>query len=115
MEADFDSRTVEGTVDGFRSFEGTSFGGIAVALGETGFPPQCGASAGVTSGAAGSEGVSGSGRWRARWSDGPGWTMGGTFGFAADNGSVAVPGAFTACACASATDADPDDPVSTSR
>ena len=115
MEADFDGRTVEGTVDGFRSFEGSSLGEITVALGEAGFSPQGGAFTGVTSGAVGSEGMPGSGRWGARWSDGSGWTMGGTFGFAADDGSVAVLGAFTACSCASTSDGDPDDPVSTSR
>ena len=46
-------------------------------------------------------GAAGSGKWGGRWSDGAGWAMGGTFGFAADDASLTVLGAFTACACAS--------------
>ena len=44
----------------------------------------------------------GAGEWGAVWSDGLGWAMGGTFGFAADDESVAVLGAFEACSCAHA-------------
>ena len=45
--------------------------------------------------------VAGSGKWGGRWSDGAGSAMGGTFGFAADDSSLAVLGAFTAFACVS--------------
>ena len=112
MVADFDRRTVGGTVDGFRSLTGKTLGDLSVRLGETGFSLQGDAFSGATSGMAGSVDVAGSGTWGARWSDGEGWTMGGTFGFAADDGSTAVLGAFTACSCASAAGGDPDDPVS---
>ena len=60
-------------------------------------------------------GVAGGGRWGGRWSDGRGEAMGGTFGFAADDGSVSLLGAFSACHCASAFDSDPDDPVASRR
>ena len=36
-------------------------------------------------------------------------------GFAADDGSVSLLGAFTACHCASASDGNPDDPVASRR
>ena len=108
MVADFDSRTVDGEVDGFRDFAGTSLGDLSVALGETGFSPQGDPFSGVTSGD-----VAGGGTWGGRWSDGEGRAMGGTFGFAADDGSTAVLGAFTACSCASAGGGNPDDPVAT--
>ena len=80
-------------------------------LSETEFPADGGAFSGETAAA----GVAGSGRWGGRWSDGRGETMGGTFGFAAANGSVSLLGAFTACHCASASDGDPDDPVASRR
>ena len=116
MVADFDSRTVGGTVEGFQTLSGKSLGDLSVTLGETGFTqPGAGSGGsasidmeGITSGAA-----AGSGTWGALWSDGDGWTMGGTFGFAADDASVSVLGAFTACSCASVGGGNPDDPVAT--
>ena len=113
MVADFDDRTVGGEVEGFRSLAGTSLGDLSVTLGETGFSPEGGPFSGVTSGEAGSVDIDGSGTWGGRWSDGEGWTMGGTFGFAADDESTSVLGAFTACSCASAGGGDPNDPVAT--
>ena len=86
-------------------------GALTVTLGETGFSEQGAPFSGATSGATGSADVAGSGQWGARWSDGMGWAMGGTFGFAADDASVSVLGAFTACSCASASGGNPDDPV----
>lgn len=111
MVADFDGYTVGGTVDGFRSFAGTPLGALTVTLDQTDFSAQ----AEIFSGAASSKDTAGSGQWGARWSDGDGWAMGGTFGFAADDASVGVLGAFTASSGASASDGNPDDPVSTSR
>ena len=117
MVADFDARTVGGTVDGFRSLSGKSLGDLSVTLGGTGFTQPGDGPGGSASidmaGKTGSGGAAGSGTWGALWSDGDGWTMGGTFGFAADDESVAVLGAFTACSCASADGGNPDDPVST--
>ena len=113
MVADFDSRTVGGEVEGFRSFAGNSLGDLSVRLGETEFSRQSDLFSGETLGKAGSDDVAGGGMWGARWSDGDGWTMGGTFGFASDDQSTAVLGAFTACSCASAGGGNPDDPVAT--
>ena len=110
MVADFGNRTVRGAVDGFRSFAGTPLGELSVTLGATEFSPQGDPFSGDASAAA----VPGDGKWGARWSDGEGWAMGGTFGFAADDESVAVLGAFTACSCASASGGNPDDTVATS-
>ena len=100
LAADFDNRTVGGEVAGFRSLAGDSLGDHSVILGETGFSRQGDPFSGGT--AAG--GVPGSGTWGGRWSDGAGSTMGGTFGFAADDGSVGILGAFTACSCISLGD-----------
>lgn len=100
LMADFDNHTVGGEVRGFRSFAGDSLGDHSVTLGETGFSRQGEPFWGDTT----AGGVPGSGTWGGRWSDGVGWTMGGTFGFAADDGSVAVVGAFTACSCISLGD-----------
>ena len=111
MVADFDRHTVGGTVDGFRSLAGKPLGALTITLGETGFSSR----ADMFSGATSSGSVAGSGQWGARWSDGDGWTMGGTFGFAADDASVAVLGAFNACSCARIGGVNPDDPVSTAR
>ena len=114
MVADFDGRTVGGAVDGLRDFAGKSLGALSVTLDETGFTrPGETASVDMEGGTA-VTGMEGHGNWGARWSDGDGWTMGGTFGFAADDESMAVLGAFTACSCASIDGGDPDDPVSTS-
>ena len=110
MVADFDAYTVSGEVNKFRSLAGAALDGLSVSLGETSFPAKGGSFAGETTAT-----VPGGGNWGARWSDEYGWTMGGTFGFAATDGSVAVLGAFNACSCASATDGDPDDPVATSQ
>ena len=111
MVADFGSRTVGGTVDGFRTLSGEALAAPAVTLSQTKFPAGGGAFSGETAAA----GVAGGGKWGGRWSDGRGETMGGTFGFAADDGSVSLLGAFTACHCASASDGDPDDPVASRR
>ena len=100
MTADFDAYTVGGRVDGFRSLGGAAIDAPAVDLREAGFSPDGAPFAGDT----GAEAVAGAGKWGGRWSDGLGWTMGGTFGFAADDDSVAVLGAFTACSCASAAE-----------
>ena len=117
MVADFDSRTVGGTVDGFHTFSGQSLGDLSVTLGETGFTQPGAGSGGSASidmaGRTASDGTPNGGTWGALWSDGDGWTMGGTFGFAADDASVSVLGAFTACSCASVDGGNPDDPVST--
>ena len=117
MVADFDSGTVGGTVDGFQTLSGKSLGDLSVTLGEAGFTRPGDGSGGTASidmaGETASAGTAGSGEWGALWSDDDGWTMGGTFGFAADDASVSVLGAFTACSCASVGGGNPDDPVST--
>ena len=110
LVADFDDGTTSGTVDGFRSFAGEALGELSVTLAETGFSRDGGPLSGETS-----AGVAGSGRWGARWSDGEGGSLGGTFGFAADGGGVAVLGAFSASSEAPGTDGGPDDPVSTGQ
>ena len=96
LEADFDDSTVGGAVSGFRSLVGAALDDLSVTLGETGFSGDGAPFAGDTS----AGGAAGSGKWGGRWSDGAGRAMGGTFGFAADDSSLAVLGAFTACACA---------------
>lgn len=107
MIADFDTNTVSGEVDRFRSLTGELFGDLPVIiLDKTDFSSQGDAFSGETTAT-----VPGSGKWGARWSDGKGWEMGGTFGFAAADGSSALLGAFDACSCASTTDGNPDDPV----
>ena len=109
MVADLDSYTMGGEVNQFRSVAGEALGPFAVTLAETGVSADGTPFEGETA----IVGVSGSGTWGARWSDGEGWTMGGTFGFAADDESVVVLGAFSACSCASTDEPDPDDPVTT--
>ena len=111
MVADFGSRTVGGTVDRFRTLSGQALDAPAVTLNETDFSASGDAFSGETTAA----GVAGGGKWGARWSDGRGEAMGGTFGFAADDGSVSLLGAFGACHCVSASDGDPDDPVASRR
>ena len=106
LVADFSTDRIGGTVDGFRSFNGTSLGGLSVTLGAASLSRNGDAFSGDTS-----SGAPGGGKWGARWSDGRGWTVGGTFGFAADDESVALLGAFTACACASTAGGRPGDPV----
>ena len=110
LTADFDGSTVSGTVDRFRSFAGEGLAGLSVTLGEAVFSAD-----GVPFSGATSAGVAGSGRWGARWSDGEGRSLGGTFGFAADDGGVAVLGAFSASSGAPDTGGNPDDPVSTGQ
>ena len=107
--SDFGSHKVSGDVDRFRSFTGEMLGSPVLQLGEAGFSTQGDPFNGDT----GMNGVQGGGKWGARWSDGKGWTMGGTFGFAADDGSVGILGAFSACSCASIGSGNPDDPVAT--
>ena len=96
LVADFGGGTVGGAVSGFRSLEGAALGDLSVTLGETGFPGDGAPFAGDTTAGA----TTGSGMWGGRWSDGTGWTMGGTFGFAADDSSLSILGAFSACVCA---------------
>lgn len=110
MVADFDSHTVSGAVDGFRSVAGKALAGLSVTLGEAGFPADGAPFSGETT-----SGVPGGGKWGGRWSDGEGRTMAGTFGFAADDGSIALLGAFSACSCSSTSGGNPDDPVATDR
>ena len=115
LNADFDTGTVGGTVDKFRSFAGTSLGTLSVTLApatitQDGAPFSESTSATVGTGA----GVEGGGHWGARWSDGAGESLGGTFGFAATvDGGVAVLGAFSANSRAPTTGGNPDDTVST--
>ena len=109
LNADFGSHVVSGEVDTLRSIAGTSLGGLSVTLGETSFSPQGEAFSGDTTATA----VSGSGKWGARWSHDSRLAMGGTFGFAATDGSVALLGAFDASKRASTGDGDANDPVAT--
>lgn len=95
LVADFGDRTVGGEVSNFRSLEGAALDDLSVMLGETGFPADGAPFTGDTTAGA----TTGSGMWGGRWSDGTGWSMGGTFGFTADNMSKTVLGAFTACSC----------------
>ena len=97
LEADFEGGTVGGAVSGFRSLAGAALDDLSVTLGETGFAGDGAPFAGDTS----VGGTAGGGKWGGRWSDGAGRAIGGTFGFAADDSSLAVLGAFTACACGS--------------
>ena len=97
LEADFDGGTVGGAVNGFRSLAGDPLDDLSVTLGETGFADDGAPSAGDTTAA----GAAGGGQWGGRSSDGAGRAIGETFGFATDASTLAVLGAFTACACAS--------------
>lgn len=119
LRADFDHHTISGTVDDFRA-DGIPMSGagpdvtaditaVSVELETTRIPESGDPFAGATR----ITGVDSSGHWGARWSDGLGWTMGGTFGVSADDASLGILGAFSACSCAYATDGDPDDPIST--
>ena len=110
LVADFDGRTVKGEVNGFRSLTGEVLDSPSVKLAETGFSPQGDPFWGETTAA-----VPGGGKWGGRWSDGEGRSMGGTFGFAAADGSVALLGGFNACSCPSADGGNPDDPVAAPR
>ena len=110
LVADFDSRTVDGTVDGFRTLGGRTLGTLTVTLGTADFSQGDPFSGKTMSGT-----LAGGGQWGARWSDEKGRAMGGTFGFAAEDGSVGVLGAFTASSGASGGGGNPDGPVSTGR
>ena len=112
MVADFGANTVNGRVEKFRSLAGKAFEGFSVSLGPASFSPQGEAFVGDTTASGGGGGIPGGGKWGARWSDGKGWTMGGTFGFAADDGSVSLLGAFSAVSGPTAAPGNPDDPVS---
>ena len=113
LVADFAAHTVGGTVDGFRSFAGESLGALTVTLGETGFSAEGDPFSGETTATTAADTLAGGGQWGGRWSDGDGWAMGGTFGFAANDARVGVLGAFTASSGASGDGGNPDDPVST--
>ena len=110
MRADFGRHRVSGGVDRFRSLTGESLGDLAVTLGETGFPAGGGAFSGDTSAT-----VAGGGKWGGRWSDGEGRSLGGTFGFASEDGGMALLGAFQAHAAGDAGGGNPDDPVALGR
>ena len=109
LVADFRALSIQGAIDKFRSFDGTSFDDLSLTLGSTRFSQNGDAFNGKTT-----AGIPGVGTWGARWSDGEGRAIGGTFGFAADDRSIAILGAFSACACESGTDGDPDDAIATS-
>ena len=104
--ADFGSNTVHGRVDRFRTLTGKAFDGLAVTLDATGLPRNGDPFSGETS-----AGIPGDGHWGARWSDGEGEMMGGTFGIAAADGSFSLLGAFSACHCAFAAGGNVDEPV----
>ena len=106
LVADFDTDGIRGTVDGFRSLSGAELGELSVVLEKTAFTRTGAAFSGATS-----AGVPGHGAWGGRWADSRGEYAGGTFGFAADDESVAVLGAFQACHCASIADGHDDDTV----
>ena len=110
MVADFDTRRVSGGVDGFRSLAGEPMGGLSVTLGEAVFPAGGGAFLGDTGAT-----VAGSGKWGGRWSDGEGRSLGGTFGFASEDGGMALLGAFQARTAGDAGGGNPDDPVASRR
>ena len=112
MVADFGANTVSGRVEKFRSLAGKAIDGFSVTLGATDFSPQGEPFGGDTTASSAGAGVPGDGKWGARWSDGKGWTMGGTFGFAATDGSVSLLGAFSAVPDEPAASGNPDDPVS---
>ena len=113
LDANFDDFKVRGTVSGFRLSNGNTLGDFTVNLGETDFSRQGKPFSGDTTADTVAEG---SGKWGGRWSDGRAGAMGGTFGFAADDKSVAVLGAFTGgVPHDSPPGGNPDDPVATSN
>ena len=114
MVADFDARKVSGAIDGFRSLDGSSTplsGSLEVRLLGTAFSATGAAFSGDTTARDGTAAMPGAGKWGARWTDGSGETMGGTFGFAADDGTVALLGTFGACHCAGAAGGSDDGAV----
>lgn len=106
LKADFENLKVSGMVDNFRSFSGTPLGdNLSITLGEATFSPQGNPFHGNTTGSLGS------GKWGARWANENGSTMGGTFGFAKTDNSLAVLGAFNAAIPGSPSSGNPDDAV----
>ena len=111
LNADFATGTMGGTVNQFRSLAGKSLGDLSVTLDTVNFLQQGNPFHGDTRDTMGS---GGEGKWGARWADANGNTMGGTFGFAKTDNSLAVLGAFHACAtCDATTGGNPNDPVTT--
>ncbi len=107
---DFDNLTATGKADGFRTFAGEALDSPSLSLDSIGFSPRGESFSGGTSAR-----IAGGGRWGARWSDGEGGALGGTFGFATENGSAAVLAAFIALSVEPGAAGNPDDPVATSR
>lgn len=107
LNADFATRTMGGTVDKFRSLAGASLGDLSVTLGSVDFSQQGNPFHGDTTGSGGD------GKWGARWADDKGNSMGGTFGFAKTDDSLAVLGAFHAAIPASSSSGNANDPVTT--
>ena len=97
LTADFDVLHVSGSVGGFRTLHGERLDVPSVTFGPADFSSTGEPFSGSTSSS-----VSGSGMWGARWSDDYGRSMGGTFGFAASDESMALLGAFNARSGASA-------------
>ena len=111
LNADFDDFKMSGTVSNFRLSNGSNLGDFTVNLGETDFSRQGDPFSGNTTA---DTVAAGSGKWGASWSDNKAGAMGGTFGFAAEDESVAVLGAFTSvCSSCSSSGGNPDDPVAT--
>ena len=109
LDADFREFKVKGTVSGFRLSNGSTLDDLTVNLMETDFSKAGEPFSGSTTAG---NGAAGSGKWGARWSDGNAGAVGGTFGFAADDRSVTVLGAFTGSVPSSGT-GDDDDSVAT--
>ena len=109
LDADFQTFKVKGTVSGFRLSDGSTLDDLTVNLVETDFSKAGEPFSGDTTAG---NGAAGSGKWGARWSDGKARAVGGTFGFAADDRSVTVLGAFTGSVPSSGTGND-DDSVAT--
>ena len=109
LDADFRDFKVRGRVSEFRLSDGSTLDDLTVNLVETEFSEQGDPFSGSTTAG---NGTAGSGKWGARWSDGNAGAVGGTFGFAADDKSVAVLGAFTSSVPPSGT-GDDDDSVAT--
>ena len=107
LEADFATGMVCGTVDKFRSLAGTSLDDLSVTLGQVNFSQQGNPFYGNTTGSGGD------GKWGARWADDKGNSMGGTFGFAKTDNSLAVLGAFHAAIPGPTTGGNSNDPVTT--
>ena len=112
LDANFDNFKVSGTVNDFRLHNGNTLDNFTVNLGETEFAQQGKPFHGNTTAA---NVAAGHGTWGGRWSDVTAGGIGGTFGFAADDKSVAVLGAFTAVIPPSSSSGGNDDDSVTSR